>query len=112
MNQARNTMNPISELNEKIEKYKNECGCTLGAKFMSVAFVSSLFITIWRYHFISMNFLWHVPLILLITICSAGIGKLSGILYAKLKYKQLSKQLSNHLANLKMEETDYAGNMD
>jgi len=112
MKQPVNPTNPISKLNEKMMKYKNACGCTLGAKFMTVAFAVSMFITVYQYHFVSMKFLSHLPLILLITIGAAGIGKLLGILYAKFKYKQLSRQLTNYLTNLKMEEPNYAGNME
>lgn len=112
MEQTKNTIDPISNLNEKMMKYKNECGCTLGSKFMTVAFAVSMSITIYQYHFISIKFLSHLPLIILITFGAAGIGKLSGILFAKYKYKQLSKQLTIYLANLKMEETNYARNME
>jgi hypothetical protein len=105
-------MNQISELNKKMMKYKDECGCTLGAQFMTAAFAVSMFITIYRYHFISMKFLSHLPLIALITIGAAGVGKLSGILCAKYKYKQASKQLTDYLTNLKTEEANYAGNME
>lgn len=112
MEQAGSTMNPISKLNERMMKYKNECGCTLGAKFMTAAFAVSIFTNINRYHFISIKFLSHLPLIIIIAIGAAGIGKLIGILYAKFKYKQLSKQLTNYLTQLKMEEPNYAWDMD
>jgi len=95
MEQAENPMNQISELNKKMMKYE-----------------VSMLITIYRYHFISMKFLSHLPLIALITIGAAGIGKLSGILYAKYKYKQVSKQLANYLTNLKKEELNYAWIME
>jgi hypothetical protein len=112
MEQAESPMNQISELNKKMMKYENECGCTLGAQFMTAAFAVSMLITIYRYHFISMKFLSHLPVIVLITIGAAGIGKLSGILYAKYKYKEVSKQLTNYLTNLKKEELNYAGIME
>ena len=105
-------MIPTSELNEKMAKYKNECGCTLGAQFMTVAFAVSMIFSIYRYQFISMKFLMHLPLVLLITLGAAGIGKLTGILYAKIKYRQLSKQLTNYLTHVKMEGPNYAGNME
>ncbi len=105
-------MIPISDLNEKMAKYKNECGCALGAQFMTIAFAVSLGIAIYQYQFISMKFLSHLPLVALITIGAAGIGKLTGILYAKIKYRQLSKQLATYLSHLKMEEPNYAGNME
>jgi hypothetical protein len=112
MEQAINPMIPISDLNEKMAKYKNECGCALGAQFMTTAFAVSTIISIYRYHFISIQFLSHLPFIILITIGAAGIGKLSGILYAKYKYKQLSKQLIKYLTHLKKEELSYARNME
>jgi hypothetical protein len=112
MEQVENPADIINELNVKMAKYKNECGCTMGAKFMTAAFAISLFATIYQYNFITMKFLSHLPLILLITFGAAGIGKLSGILYAKYRYKQLSKQLMINLNNLKLEEPNYAGNME
>ena len=105
-------MIPISDLNEKMAKYKNECGCALGAQFMTFAFIVSMIFSIYRYQFISMKFLSHLPLVLLITIGAAGIGKLTGIFYAKMKYRQLSKQLAGYLTQLKKEGPNYAGNME
>jgi hypothetical protein len=102
----------ISELNDRLNKYKNECGCSLGAQFMSVALVGSLIFYIYRYHLISLNFIYHLPCIILITIGAAGIGKLSGIAYAKYKYRKLSEQLTNYLYKLTMEEPNNARNMD
>jgi hypothetical protein len=105
-------MNQISELNKKMMKYKNECGCTLGAQFMTAAFAISMFITINQYHLVSKQFVTHLPLVIFISVCIAGIGKLLGIVYAKYKYKQLSKQLTSYLINLDAEEPKYARNME
>lgn len=102
----------ISELNARMAKYEHECGCTLGAQFMTAALAISLFITIRQYRLISQQFVFHLPIIVLVSIAAAGIGKLSGIFYAKYKYKQLSKQLTTYLARAKQEETHYAGNME
>jgi hypothetical protein len=84
------------KLHEKMLKYKAECGCTLGAQLMSIAFVSSMAIIIYKYHFISLKFLSHLPFVLLFSICAAGIGKFIGIFYAKYKYNQLAKRLYSH----------------
>jgi hypothetical protein len=107
-----NPSNPVITLNEKMEKYKNECGCKLGAKFMAAGFVLSLIFFIYQDSLISLKFLIHLPFIAAITIGAAGIGKITGILFAKLRYKQVSGQLMKYLTNLKMEETNYAGNME
>jgi hypothetical protein len=112
MENSENQTQRISDLNLKMAKYKNECGCSLGAQFMSVAFFASLFFVIYEYHFFSMKFLSHLPFIALISIVAAGVGKLSGILFAKYKYNQISKQLTNYLYKLNMEEPNNAGNMD
>lgn len=82
-------MNSISEPNEKLKKYKNECGCTMGGQFTIVAFGISIFINIYHYGFVSIKFLSHLPLLLLFTLVAAGIGKILGILNAKYKYKRL-----------------------
>jgi len=84
------------ELNNRLSKYKNECGCALGAKFMLFAFLAYLLINISHYGIISIGFLIHLPLTILISVLAAGIGKTIGILYARYKYKQLSKQLSSN----------------
>jgi hypothetical protein len=112
MKQPDNPSNQISTLNEKMEKYKNECGCKLGAKFMAAGFVLSMMFFIYTDGFISLKFLFHLPFIVAITIGTAGLGKITGILFAKVRYKQVSGQLMKYLTNLNTEETNYAGNME
>ena len=112
MNRQIETTDTINSLNEKMMKYKNECGCSLGAHFMTVAFIVSIFITNYQKHFIPMKFLSNLPLVIIISVGSAGVGKLTGILYAKYKYHQVSKQLTKYVTNLKMEEPKYAWDMD
>jgi hypothetical protein len=77
-------------LDEKVLKYKNECGCKMGAQFMAIALFISVFLAINRFGFISLGFLLHLPHIVLITLFSSGIGKFIGILHAKYKYKSLT----------------------
>jgi hypothetical protein len=81
------------ELNNQLAHYKDECGCAAGAKFMLITSVASLIVTIHQYGIISIGFLIHLPLIIFISILGAGLGKGIAILYARYKYKQLSKQL-------------------
>jgi hypothetical protein len=58
-----------------------------------VAFVACLLINISHYGIISIGFFTHLPLTILISVLAAGLGKTIGILSARYKYKQLSKQL-------------------
>jgi len=88
-------MQPTSdELNNQLVQYKNECGCATGAKFMLIALAACLIMTIRQYGIISIGFLTHLPIIVLVPILAAGLGKAMGILYARYKYRQLSKQLA------------------
>jgi len=82
------------ELNRRLAQYKNECGCAAGAKCMFVALAACLIMTIRQYGIISIGFLTHLPLIVLLPILAAGLGKAMGILFARYKYRQLSKQLA------------------
>ena len=100
------------QLQEKMAKYQNECGCSHGAVSMTLAFGISLSYFLAHDPLISTQFLLHLPLILLISMGAAGIGKLGGILYGKYRFKQLSTQLHTYLINLKMEEPEYAGNLE
>jgi hypothetical protein len=104
--------NPIIAINEKMAKYKSSCGCQTGAYFMTASFILSLIFTINAYQIISINFLKHLPYVLLITIGGAGFGKIVGLCYAKYKYHILSNQLKNYIINLKMEEPNYARNLE
>ncbi len=82
------------ELNKRLTQYKNECGCSLGARFMLAAFAASAIFVIRQYGILSMGFLTHVPLVVVTPILAAGVGKAIGILYARYRYKQLLKQLA------------------
>ena len=66
---------------------------------MLVAFVAGLLISINHYGIISIGFLTHFPLTILISVLAAGLGKTIGILSARYKYKQLSKQLTSNPSN-------------
>ena len=71
---------------------------------MGTGLILSLVWTFYSVSVFSFSFLLRIPLILLITVITAGIGKLAGILYAKHKYKVLSDQLNEYVKNQKMEE--------
>ena len=92
-------MHPTNELNDRLMKYRNECGCAAGAKSMLLSLAACIFITVRQYGLISIGFLTHIPLILLIPFLCAGLGKGAGILYARIRYKQLSKQIEFSLLN-------------
>jgi len=87
-------MQSTNDLNDKLMEYKNECGCANGARFMLAAFVISMTLVIREYGLISISFLTRIPLLVLIAILAAGLGKTIGILYARYQYKQLSKRLT------------------
>ena len=107
-----NSLSPLQQLHEKMGKYQNECGCSHGAMSMTIAFAISLSYSLYHDPIMSYDFLLHLPVVLLISMGAAGIGKLGGILYAKHRFKQLSAQLHTYLINLKMEDPNYARNLD
>src|SRR2546421_12662934 len=66
-------------LSERLNRYRNECGCSLGAKCMAAGFVAALaWLSAWHGVFTA-AFLWRLPLAFLFTLACAGAGKISGI---------------------------------
>ena len=87
-------MQPEDDLNIRLMNYKNECGCALGAQFMTGAFVLGMALNIWKFGLVSFGFLTHLPLVLLAAFLATGLGKASGLLYARYMVRKLTGQLA------------------
>jgi len=86
---------------ERINKYKQECGCTMGAIFMTCALITwtvRAFVVDWgNVHIVKFG-LFGVLVILL----STGLGKLLGMGVARVRLKRLYRSLikNGHLERL------------
>ncbi len=78
---------------DKINHYKTECGCSLGAKTMTVAFAFFLWMSALQHGFFTAAFLKQIPFVLIMSFLGAVAGKLTGIGYARFKLKRLQKTL-------------------
>jgi len=74
-------------ISERINHDLNECGCSLGAKFM----ISALLLVVgWLFTqplMFSPALLWQLPLMLAIVVAAAGTGKMMGISRARRRAK-------------------------
>lgn len=69
---------------EKIRKYRTECGCSMGAKFLVAAIVAVvLYLVIFNHG--QRNLIWNGVFCLSFIFISAGLGKLTGIGIARLR---------------------------
>lgn len=90
-------------LAEKIRKYRTECGCSMGAKFLSAAIVAVvLYFVIFSHG--QKSLMWNGVFCLLFIFISAGLGKLTGIGIARLRlgillrsYKNRERRINTYL---------------
>jgi hypothetical protein len=77
---------------ERLSALRRECGCSLGAKFLSIGFVLS---AVWllRNYGLSIAALWRAPIALLAAICFAGLGKAIGLALARRNFHREIKLL-------------------
>jgi len=73
--------------------YVNECGCSLGAICMLISFFVGIFALTMRYAVLSAAFLWHLPLIVVVALVGAGLGKVFAL-------KRARRQLHNAVRDL------------
>jgi hypothetical protein len=78
---------------ERLQSYRNECGCSLGAKCMSAAFALALLALAMRYGVLTSGFLWHLPLAVFAALAGAGIGKAFGLASARKRYHEEIEKL-------------------
>ncbi len=82
------------ELTHKINKYKNDCGCTIGSIFVIISIITQI-----KYLYLNpINFASFTPgkilLFLTIMIISGLLGKLVGLAHARFKmYQVVNKAL-------------------
>jgi hypothetical protein len=94
-------MNDIVKLQERMHKYKSDCGCSMGGIVMTTAFIITTGWSMYKDGFFSIHFLATVPRILLVSFIAAGIGKAAGLLYAHLMYKKIYNRLNRINSNKK-----------
>lgn len=78
---------------DKINEYKKECGCSLGAKTMTAVFILCVLIIAIQNGFLTAAFVKKIPFVLLMSFLGAAAGKIAGIGYARFKLKKLQKKL-------------------
>lgn len=70
-------------LSSRLNQARSECGCSLGAKCMTVGALAALAWLSARYGFLTAAFFWRLPWAFLCTVASAGAGKAAGLLSAR-----------------------------
>ena len=84
-------------LGERITTFANECGCALGAKFMTTSFAAAV---VWSVIFngaFTRAFLWALPWTLLGAFAGAAAGKTIGILSARRRVRREIDQFIDSL---------------
>lgn len=84
----------------KIRKYRNECGCSMGARFLVAATLATILYWVVLNEGGQVNILWRGLASLLFIFLSAVIGKLTGLSIARFRLcillKSAHKKLLNH----------------
>jgi hypothetical protein len=89
----------------RINGYRNECGCSLGAKATTVGLgVMITWLTLSSGLFTS-QFLWRLPLVFVGALGCAGLGKSAGIALARRRLRIELEQLSLSLSTITEEAT-------
>lgn len=81
------------ELTSRINGYRNECGCSLGAKTMTAGLVVMLIFLCASYGAFTTRFLMRLPFAFLVAFVCAGAGKATGILLARRRLRLELDQL-------------------
>lgn len=76
-----------------LNSLKNECGCSLGAKFTIVALLLSIFVLIQAFVSSFLQGLLAIAFVFVAVILSAILGKSIGLLIARIKRERLGKQI-------------------
>jgi hypothetical protein len=85
--------NEAEALAARVNEYRNECGCSLGAKSMAVGF--GVIVTwLWIANGVfTMRFAWRLPLAFVFALLCAGVGKSVGIALARQRLRSELNQL-------------------
>ena len=73
----------------RVNGYRTECGCSLGAKGMAVAVVAVVAWLLLHPHGVAISLLVRVPIALLFILVGAGVGKALGIFVAHRKLRRV-----------------------
>lgn len=82
-------------LTEKIRKYRNECGCSMGGKFLVASIIGGTFYFVVVGAGKQGSIFWNGLTCLLFIFISAGLGKLTGIGIARLRLSILLRSYKN-----------------
>jgi hypothetical protein len=82
---------------ERLNSYRNECGCALGARCMVAGFAVTLIWFAMADGLFKMKLLWHLPYALLAAFLCAGLGKFLGIVIARRRLRWELTQLDRAL---------------
>lgn len=92
----------------RIRSLSRECGCSLGARFMVAALV--LYPAAWLWTLRSFLAIWQALLVAAAVVFSAmGLGKLLGVLFARLRLRRVARQLQVRLAAASLRNEGFRG---
>jgi hypothetical protein len=97
--------NEAEALAARVNGYRNECGCSLGAKCMAAGFgviVTWLWIANGLF---TMRFAWRLPLAFVVALLCAGLGKSVGIALARQRLRLELNQLDLNPSPLSIRRT-------
>lgn len=97
--------NEAEALTARLNGYRNECGCSLGAKSMAAGFAVALISFAMTGGLFNMKFLWRLPLAFAVAFLCAGLGKVSGIAIARLRLRLEVIQLDRTLTTPSIRRT-------
>ena len=92
-------------LSARINGYRNECGCSLGAKFAAAGLG---LVTAWLWMsdgIFTMTYLWRLPLAFIFLLLCAGFGKSLGIALARRRLRLELNQLDLNSSPLSLRRT-------
>lgn len=93
--------NEAEALAARVNRYRSECGCSLGAKTMATGF-GAMVMWIWLSDgVLTMKFLWRLPLAFVVAMLCAGLGKSVGIALARRRLRLELDQLYFNLSPLR-----------
>jgi ABC-type polysaccharide/polyol phosphate export permease len=99
------------DLPRSILAHKKDCGCTLGAVFMMVTLLVSLAWILFDHRLSWLEVLMRLPLVGLLALLAAGVGKAVGILYTRDRSRALSNPLTRDASWVTGEGTHHGGNV-
>ena len=89
---------------KRVPAHKKDCGCTTGAIFMAVALLASLGWILTDRRLDWLQVLARLPLVAVLALLAAGVGKAGGMLYVRHRHHrrvaQLTREGAHHGGNV------------